>query len=90
MINIPIEVGAHLTTGGIEIHSWVGDYDGDGIFYSWSTLVRELVEGYNIPTGESETRLSPQDYDHLVEVLQDLQGAANMLLQRLDDSKVVW
>lgn len=89
MINIPIEVGAHLSTGGIEIHSWVGDYDGDGVFYSWTTLVNELIEGYTIPNSMSETRFNHEDYDYLVEVLQDIQGAANMLLQRLDDSRVV-
>lgn len=88
MIKIPVEVGANLSTGGIQIHSWVGDYDGDGIFYSWTALINELIEGYTIPNRMDEFHINHEDYNHLVEVLQDIQVAANMLLQRLDDSKV--
>lgn len=89
MINIPVDTGASLSTGGIEIHAWVGDHEGDPAFYSWSTLVNELIEGYTIPNHRGKTLINSEDYDYLVEVLQDIQGAAGMLLQRLDDAEVV-
>lgn len=89
MINIPVEVGANLSTGGIEIHSWVGDYDGDGIFYSWSTLVRELIEGYTIPNSNDKLMLNKEDYEYLLQVAKDINGAAASLVERLYEAKVV-
>ena len=89
MINIPLETGATLSTGGIEIYAWVSDHENEPDFYSWSTLVNEIVEAYTIPNHRGKTMLHSEDYDHLVEILQDIQGAAGMLLQRLDDAEVV-
>lgn len=88
MINIPVEVGAHLSTGGIEIHSWVGDYDGDGIFYSWSTLVRELIEGYSIPNRMDELHINREDYEYLLQVAKDINGAASRIVEQLSEAKV--
>lgn len=89
MVNISVDISASLSTGGIDIHTWVGDYNGDPVFYSWPTLVQELIEGYTIPNTRGEVRFSVEDHHYLVEVLHDIQGAAVMLLDKLDDARVV-
>ncbi len=87
MINIPVEIGANLSTGGVEIHSWVGDYDGDDIFYSWTTLINELIEGHSIPNRMDALHINREDYDYLLKVANDLNEAAAYIVEQLKEAR---
>ncbi len=88
MINIPINVDATLTEGGVSVYVWSGDADSDSEHTCWTTLINDLIEAYTIPNHRGKVLISAGDYDFLVEVLQGLQGASSYFLERLDKVEI--
>lgn len=91
MVNIPLDIDAHLSDTGIDVHAWVGDWDSPSLHLSWKHLVESLVEGYTIPS--RGRKLSPimnaGDYAYLVEIMAGLREAAFMLEEQLDQVELL-
>lgn len=89
MINIPVDIDISLSTEGLEVYASSGDYVSDQTLYSWVTLVNELVEAHRIPNHRGKILVSADDYDRLVEILQDMQGAITHFGNYLAKAEVV-
>ena len=89
MVNIPLDIDAHLSDTGIDVHAWIGDWDSTPYHLSWTHLVESLVEGHIVPSRGRTVLMNSGDYAYLCEVMTGLREAAFKLEEQLDQVELL-